>query len=125
MPIINSIDQLAKATIAIGHQLTLLTSELKVVQEANDALSKRRRAKRTRLQDSGPLTGKEASQLLVEKGVIEQEGHDEGVGEGSLKRRKIGARLCGICRKTGHNARTCPEAADADSSLDSNSVELN
>jgi hypothetical protein len=125
MPILNSIDQLAKATVAIGHQLTLLTSELNVVQEANEALSKRRRAKRTRLQDSGPLTGKEASQLLVEKGVIDQEGRDEGVGEGSLKRRKIGARLCGICRKTGHNARTCPEAADADSSLDSNSVELN
>jgi hypothetical protein len=61
----------------------------------------------------------------VEKGVIEQEGRDEGVGEGSLKRRKIGTRLYGLCRKTGHNARTCPEAADADSSLDSNSVELN
>jgi hypothetical protein len=60
-PILNSIDQLAKATVAIGHQLTLLTSELNVVQEANEALSKRRRAKRTRLQDSGPLTSKEAS----------------------------------------------------------------
>ena len=39
--------------------------------------SKRHRAKRTRLQDSGPLTGKKASELLVEKGVVEQEGRDE------------------------------------------------
>lgn len=117
MPILNSVDQLTKAVVANSHQLTLLTGEVKALQEANEALSKRRRAKRTRLQDSGPLTGKEANQLLVEKGVIEQEGCNEGAGEGSSKRRKTDARLYGICRKPGHNARTCLEAGDVDSSL--------
>jgi hypothetical protein len=125
MPILTSVDQLAKATVAVSHQLTLLTSEVKALRDANEALSKRRRAKRTRLQDSGPLTGEEASQLLVEKGVVEQEGRDEGAGEGSSKRHKMGARLCGICRKPGHNVRTCPEAIDVHSSSDSDLVVSN
>ncbi|KAF6517708.1 hypothetical protein HZS61_003269 [Fusarium oxysporum f. sp. conglutinans] len=113
-PILASVDQLAKATVSINHQLTLLTGEIKALREANEALSKRRSAKRTRLQDSGPLTGKKASQFLVKKGVVEEEGRDEGAGGGPSKRHQTGARLCGICRKSGHNARTCPEAEDID-----------
>jgi hypothetical protein len=57
--------------------------------------------------------------------VVEQEGRDEGVGEGSSKQHKTGAWLCGICCKPSHNTRTCLEAADVDSSLDSNLVESN
>ncbi len=114
-----SVDQLAKATVSVSHRLTLLTGEVKALREANEALSKRRRAKRTRLQDSGPLTGEEASKLLAEKGVAEEDGRDEVVEGGSSKRRKMGARLCGICRKTGHNARTCSEAEDMDDLSDS------
>jgi hypothetical protein len=33
--------------VAVSHQLTLLTSEVKALREANNALSKRQRAKRT------------------------------------------------------------------------------
>ena len=118
-PIFTSVDQLAKAVVANSHQLTLLTDKVKALREANGTLSKRRTAKRTRLQDSGPLTGKEASQLLVEKGVLKQEERDEGAGKGSSKRRKTTARHYGICRKAGHNARTCPKDIDASSSSDS------
>ena len=114
-PIFASVDQLTKAVVANSHQLTLLSGEVKALREANEALSKRRKAKRTRLQDSRPLTGEEASQLLVEKGVVEEEGGGEGAGEGSSRRRKTGARLCSICRKPGHYAKTCPEAANIDS----------
>ncbi|EGU73395.1 hypothetical protein FOXB_16095, partial [Fusarium oxysporum f. sp. conglutinans Fo5176] len=109
-PILASVDQLAKATVSINHQLTLLTGEIKALREANEALSKLRSAKRTRLQDSGPFTGEKASQLLVKKSIVEEEGRDEGAGGGPSKRHQTGARLCGICRKSGHNARTCPEA---------------
>jgi hypothetical protein len=51
--------------------------------EANKAFSKRRRAKRMRLQDSGLLTGENTSQLLVEKGVVKEEGRDKGA-EGAV-----------------------------------------
>jgi hypothetical protein len=50
-----------------------LTGEIKALREANEALSKRRRAKRTRLQDSRPLSGEKAGQLLVEKAVLKEE----------------------------------------------------
>lgn len=122
-PILTSVDQLAKATVAINHQLTLLTGEVKALREANEILSKRRRAKRTRLQDSRPLTGQEASQLLVEKGVVEEEACDKGPEEGSSKRRRRTLRLCSICRKSGHNARTCPEAEDMSTSSESELTE--
>jgi hypothetical protein len=120
-PIIAAVDQLAKATVAINHKLTLITNRMKTLEEANEILSKRRRAKRTRLQDSGPLTGSQAAQLLEEKGLVEEERRDKGDGEGQPKRRRTTGRVCGICRKPGHNARTCSEAVDVSSSSDSDS----
>ncbi len=120
-PIYTSIKQLTKATIATSHQLTLLTKEVKALREANKTLSKRRRAKRTRLQDAGPLTSEEASQLLVVKGIVEEERRDNTGEEGPLKRRKTSVRLCGTCQKPGHNARTCTEVIYVDTSLDSGS----
>jgi hypothetical protein len=122
-PILTSVDQLAKATVSISHRLTLLTGEIKALREANEALPKRRGAKRTRLQDPGPLTGEEASQLLVERGVVKEKGRDGGAEGGPSKRHKTSARLCGICRKSGHNARTCSEAEDIDDSLNSDMLD--
>jgi hypothetical protein len=102
-----------------SHQVTLLQAEVRTLQEANEALSKRRRAKRTRLQDGGAISGSQAREIMAEKGVVEEEGRVEEENEGSSKRRRTGSRLCGICRKPGHNARTCPEAREIDSSSDS------
>jgi hypothetical protein len=56
------------------------------------------------------------SQPLVEKGVVKEERRDKGAEGGPSKRYKTGAQLCGICRQSGHNARTCPEAEDIDGS---------
>jgi hypothetical protein len=118
-PIITAVDQLAKATVVIDHKLTVMTDRIKMLEEANEVLSKRRRAKRTRLQDSEPLTRLQAGQLLAEKGLVEEKKRDKDVGEGPSKWRRTTSRVCGICRKPGHNARTCSEAIDVVSSLDS------
>ena len=56
---------------------------------------------------------------MAEKGVVEEEEQVEGENEVPSKRRRTGSRHCGICRNTGHNARTCPEAGEMDSSGDS------
>ena len=56
---------------------------------------------------------------MAEKGIVEEEGHIEGENEGSSKRYRIGSRLYSICCKTGHNARTCLEAGETDSSSES------
>ena len=90
-----------------------------------EGLLKTTEAKRTRLQDSRPLTSEQAGQLLVERGVVEQEGCNEDWGGGLQKWQKTGARLCSTCRKPSHNARTCPEAANVDSLLDPNLILFN
>jgi len=51
-----AVDQLTKGTIAIMHEVALLQSEVSSLRKANEALSKRRRAKRTRVQLGGSLT---------------------------------------------------------------------
>ena len=56
---------------------------------------------------------------MVEKGVVKEGGCIEEENERSSKKRRTGSQLCGICRKAGHNARTCPEAREVDSSSDS------
>jgi hypothetical protein len=56
---------------------------------------------------------------MAEKVVVEEEGRVEEENEGSSKRRRTGSRLCGICRKAGHNARTCPEAGKIGSASES------
>ena len=49
-PMLAAIDQLTKGIIAVMHQVALLRSENTALRKANEALSKRRRAKRTRVQ---------------------------------------------------------------------------
>jgi hypothetical protein len=110
-----ALDQMTKGTVGSFHDRSLLGHENKTLRKYGEIVSKRRRAPRTRLQDSGPLTGEQARQLLEENGVVEPEERDEGAEGGSTKRRCTSARLCGACRKPGHNARTCPDAANINS----------
>jgi len=51
-----AVDQLTKGTMAVMHQVALLRAENASLRKANEALSKRRRAKRTRVQLGGSLT---------------------------------------------------------------------
>jgi hypothetical protein len=103
--------------------MTLMDDRIQALEQANETLSRRRRAKRTRLQDAGTLTGQDAINLMAERGVIEEERRDEGENERSSKRRRSGKRLYRICRKPGHNARTCPDAEDIDGESDSDCIE--
>ena len=108
-----AVDQLAKGTTAVMHQVALLQSEVSALRKANEALSKRRRAKRTRVQLGGSLTVQEAQDLLDQKaggGEEVQETQQDGSGAGGARTK---VRCCGVCGKPGHNARTCQEAVDA------------
>ena len=118
-------DQFAKGITAIMHQVTLLCTEVLLLQRLNEALSKRKRAKRTRLQDGGSLTIREASGLLDQKAVDAQlieENRRGGVRmRGGLRK----APRCGMCGKPGHNSQTCREAIEASDSAMSSVIEVN
>ena len=59
-PILSAVDQLTKGAIAIMHEVALLRAENKTLREANTSLAKRRKAKRSRLQEGGTLNISEA-----------------------------------------------------------------
>ena len=61
---LTAVDQLTKGTMAVMHQVALLRSENAALRKANEALSKRRRAKRTRVQLGGSLTIQGAQEAL-------------------------------------------------------------
>jgi hypothetical protein len=108
-----AVDQLTKGTMSIMHQVALLQSEVSSLRKANEALSKRRRAKKTRVQLGGSITVQKAQDLLDQRvvgGGVVQETQLDGSSAGAARTK---VRCCGVCGKPGHNARTCQEAVEA------------
>jgi hypothetical protein len=80
--------------MAMMHQVALLRSEVSSLRKANEALSKRRRAKRTRMQLGGSLTVQDAKDLLDQKAVVGevvQETQPDSGGTGGGVVRRFGA----------------------------------
>jgi hypothetical protein len=85
-----AVDQLAKGTMAVMHQVALLQSEISSLRKANEALSKRRRAKKTRVRLGGSLAVQDACNLPDQKtvggeGVQETQPDGGGAGGGSYE----------------------------------------
>jgi hypothetical protein len=66
---IDAIDQFTKGSVAIMHEVALLRSRITELEEANERLSKRRKAKKTRLQKGGSLSVQEAEDLVAQTNV--------------------------------------------------------
>jgi hypothetical protein len=96
-PIFEATTQLAKGTEILAYRLTLAEARISMLEKANAALSKRRRAKKSRIQQGGALSIQEAKDILSRS--------KKSVGQSSGSRT---TRCCSKCRKTGHDARKCP-----------------
>jgi hypothetical protein len=103
----------------LAHQVTLLIAETYTLRKANEALSKRRRAKKNRIRQGGALTIEDAHDILAQEEVDEQIRRDKRSGGVDRSEGNSTARRYSTCRKTGHNARTCQEVVETSSSLDS------
>lgn len=99
-PIFKATTQLAKGTEVLAHRLTLAEARISTLEKANEALSKRRRAKKTRIRQGGALSIGEAEGILAQKEVDAQVVMEQ-------KTSSSAARRCGKCGRAGHNARTC------------------
>jgi hypothetical protein len=111
--ILEALKTLSKGTKAVMHLMALMRAEIKDLRQANEILSRRRRAKRTRLQNRGSMTIQAGRDLIDQMDVDTQvlvESSRSG-GQGSSARPRV--RRCGTCGKTGHNARTCQEGIEA------------
>lgn len=89
------------------HELALLKAENQTLRQANQALSKRRRAKKTRLQQGGSLSQREAEDLQDKRDVVQQVQQEVRVSRGRKPVAETHIRCCSNCGETGHNARTC------------------
>ena len=118
-PILEAVTKLAKGAQAMAHSITLLTDEVRTLQEANIALAKRRRAKRSRIQCGGALSIEESQALLAEKDKGKRVAIDNGDNGSLPKKRQVSQRRCGNCGKTGHNRQTCDKGEQLDDESDS------
>jgi hypothetical protein len=121
-PMLDAVDQFAKGAKAMMHQVALLRAENSSLHKANEALSKRRRAKKTRVRLGGSLTVQDAEDLLDQKAVDEQVMQENRQGGGRAGGARTKARCCGVCGKPGHNARTCQEAVESSDSATSDVI---
>lgn len=104
-----AVKQMAKGNDRLAHQVTLLTEEVRNLRPANEALPKRRRAKRTRIQDGGSLTVEDAQILIAEKEDTRSKRQKKSAAEDRTEGSSSTSRRCGNCGAAGHNVRTCGE----------------
>ena len=119
---LTTVDQFAKGVMVIMYEVALLRVEVSSLRKANKGLSKRRRAKKTRVRLGGSLTVQDAQDLLDQRAVSEQVAQETRQNGGSAGGSRTKIRCCGVCGKPGHNARTCKEAAESSDSSVSDSV---
>jgi hypothetical protein len=105
--IIEALMSLAKGTKSNMHELALLKTRVKDLEQANEILSRRQRAKRTRLQKGGAITVEKASQVIDQMDVDKQVVAESSKSGGQGRSAQPGVRRCSICGKGGHNAMTC------------------
>jgi hypothetical protein len=118
--ILEAMQCLTKAVMKKMHKIKLIEAKNQELQEANAVLSRRKRGKRTRLQDSGNMTvgigQDQIDQIDVDTQVVAELSRSRGRG----KSVGPGVRRCGVCGKTGHNARSCQEVIEVTENVDSN-----
>ena len=123
-PIFAIVAALAKGIEILAYEVTLLTAENRTLHKANEALSKRRRAKKNRIHRGGALTVEDANDILAQNEVDKQIRRDKRSREGFQNEGRSTMRRCGTCRKPSHNAQTCQDVVETSSSLDSKQFEL-
>lgn len=106
-PIFSAVRQMGKGIEAMAHSVTLLTAENHTLQKANEALSKRRRAKKSRVYHGDALPVQSARTIVAHKETEKQQGRGVGENRGSNDERPATIRRCRKCGKPGHNIRTC------------------
>ena len=75
--IFKTIAILVKGIELLAYKITLLLAEVYTLRKANKVLSKRRRAKKTRVRQGGALTVEDAQDVLAQKEAEEQARRDK------------------------------------------------
>ncbi|KAK7583617.1 hypothetical protein V3481_012901 [Fusarium oxysporum f. sp. vasinfectum] len=105
--ILDALKSLSKGMKAVMHEMALMRSEIQDLRRANETLSRRRRAKRTRLQKRGKMTLEGGREAIDQKDINAHAVAESSRSSSQRGSAQIKERHCGTCGKTGHNRRTC------------------
>ena len=110
---------MAKGIERLAYKNTLLAIEVRTLYKANEALSKRHRAKRTYVHQGGILTIEDTLDILDQKDIDIQIHYNKRLEGSGQNIERLTIQYYSIYRKTGYNARICQEGVEIYSSLDS------
>ena len=96
-----------------------MSAEIRTLRSANEALSKRRRAKKTRIRQGSVLLVGDAHDILSQREVTEQITRERCSSRVGKNKGQPGDQQYGTCRESGYNTRTCQEVIEVLSSSDS------
>jgi hypothetical protein len=98
---------LAKNIKRLVYEITFLLIEVCIFRAINKALSKCRRAKKTRVRQGGIFTIRDKQDILIQKDMDKQVRRDIYIEKNSRKEGQLTRRRYSTCGKTGYNTRTC------------------
>ena len=98
---------LAKGIERLAYKNTLLAAKVHSLRAANQALSKRRYAKKTCIRQGGVLIGEEVQDILAQEEANAQIQRDKREMRGRSKEGQPAVQQCSTCGETRHNAQTC------------------
>ena len=108
-------EKVSKGAAIIAHKLVLAQKEIAELKAANEAATRRKSYKRKRVQAEGTLTIENGARLAALKDF---DARSDGKKSKKVVRAEVGEpsqRRCTVCKKTGHNARTCKYVAEVES----------
>jgi hypothetical protein len=82
------------------------------LRDANNILSRRRREKKTRLQNRGTITVEEGQALIDQKDIDSQVAAELSRRGSRARSVQLGVRHCSVYGKAGHNSRICQTKID-------------
>jgi hypothetical protein len=98
-----------------------VTAEIYILYKANKVFSKCRKAKKNRIRQGGVFTIEDTHDILAQEEVDKQIQRDKRSRKVCRNEGKSSAWCYNTYRETRYNTRTCQEAIDISSSLDSGS----
>ncbi len=117
---LDALDSFEKGAMAVMHEGAFLLARVRGLEAANELISKRRRAKKTRLRTEGSLSVQDARDLKEQMDVDSQVKDETQAHSRRKARVETRGQRCGVCGQTGHNARTYTINVDISKEEDSN-----
>jgi hypothetical protein len=109
---VDAVEKLAKGAEMMAHSLVLMSNQVKELQAANEAASRRKLRKRKRIQAEGTLTAEEGVRLTTLKEFAARSGGKKAKKSARAEGSKPTQRHCGRCGEAGHNSRTCKQVEE-------------